>query len=79
MEDAMKIRTVVALGALGWLASRLPRDPQEWPAYAGEQIAMLREQVEEAVEAGKRASDRRMAQLDRELDEAFGSAGSDRP
>jgi hypothetical protein len=79
MEDAMKIRTVVALGALGWLASRLPRDPQEWPAYAGEQIAVLREQVEEAVEAGKRASDRRMAQLDRELDEAFGSAGSDRP
>ncbi len=75
----MKIRTVVALGALGWLASRLPRDPQEWPAYAGEQIAVLREQVEEAVEAGKRASDRRMAQLDRELDEAFGSAGSDRP
>lgn len=75
----MKIRTVVALGALGWLASRLPRDPQEWPTYAGEQFAVLREQVEEAVEAGKRASDRRMAQLDQELDEAFHGAGSDRP
>ena len=75
----MKIRTLVALGTLGWLASKLPRDPQEWPAYAGEHYATLRGQVEEAVEAGKRASDRRMAQLDQELDEAFHGAGSDRP
>jgi hypothetical protein len=75
----VKIRTLVALGTVGWLASKLPRDPQEWPAYAGEQYAILRDQLEEAVEAGKRASDRRMAQLDRELDDAFHSAGPDRP
>lgn len=78
MEDVVKVRTIVALGALGYLASRLPRDPNEWPAYAGEQYAILREQVEEAVEAGKRASDRRMAQLDRELDDAFGTASTER-
>lgn len=78
MEDAVKMRTVVALGALGYLASKLPRDPNEWPAYAGEQYAILREQVEEAVEAGKRASDRRIAQLDHELGDAFGSASTPR-
>jgi len=75
----MKLRTVAALGALGYLYSRLPRDPHEWPAYAGEQYAVLREQVEEAVEAGKRASDRRMAQLDREVEEALQSAKTTRP
>lgn len=75
----MKLRTVAVLGALGWAYSRLPRDPHEWPAYAGEQYAALREQVEEAVEAGKRASDRRIAQLDREVEEAFDSAKTKRP
>lgn len=75
----MKLRTVAVLGALGYLYTKLPRDPNEWPAYAGEQYATLREQVEEAIEAGKRASDRRMAQLDREMDEAFHAAKTRRP
>ena len=75
----MKLRTLAILGGLGYLYSRLPRDPNEWPAYAGEQYAALREQVEEAIEAGKRASDRRIAQLDREVEEAFQSAKHTRP
>ena len=75
----MKLRTLAILGGLGYLYSRLPRDPNEWPAYAGEQYAALREQVEEAIEAGKRASDRRIAQLDREIEEAFQSAKHTRP
>jgi hypothetical protein len=75
----MKLRTVAALGALGWMATKVPRDPNQWPEAAGEQWAILRGQIEEAVEAGKRASDRRIAQLDRELDEAFTSASTKRP
>lgn len=75
----MKLRTIVVLGGLGYVYSRLPRDPNQWPAYAGEQYAVLREQLEEAVEAGKRASERRMAQLDREVDDAFQSAKTRRP
>jgi hypothetical protein len=75
----MKLRTIAVLGALGYVYSKLPRDPNEWPAFAGEQYAALREQLEEAVEAGKRASDRRMAQLDREVEEAFNTATTKRP
>jgi hypothetical protein len=75
----MKLRTLALLGGLGYVYSRLPRDPNEWPAYAGEQYAVLRAQLEEAVEAGRRASDRRMAQLDRELEEAFHTATTKRP
>jgi len=75
----MKLRTVALLGALGWAYSKLPRDPHEWPEFAGEQYAVLREQVEEAIEAGKRASDRRIAQLDREVEEALTSAKTKRP
>jgi hypothetical protein len=75
----MKLRTLALLGAVGWAYSKLPRDPHEWPAYAGEQVAVLREQVEEAIEAGKRASDRRIAQLDREVEEASTSGKTKRP
>ncbi len=75
----MKLRTVALLGVLGWCYSKAPRDPQEWPAYAGEQFAILREQVSEAVEAGKRASERRIEQLDREVDEASNRAPTNRP
>jgi len=75
----MKLRTIAILGAVGWMATKLPRDPNEWPEVAGEHWAVLREQLEEAVEAGKRASDRRIAQLDRELDDAFASASAKRP
>lgn len=75
----MKLRTIAILGALGYAYSKLPRDPNEWPAYAGEQYAVLREQVEEAIEAGKRASDRRIAQLDREVEDATRSATPKRP
>jgi len=75
----MKLRTLAILGGLGYLYSRLPRDPNEWPAYAGEQYALLREQFEEAIEAGKRASERRMTQLDRELEESFQTAKTKRP
>ncbi len=75
----MKLRTIAVLGALGYVYSKLPRDANEWPAFAGEQYAALREQLEEAVEAGKRASDRRMAQLDREVEEAFNTATTKRP
>jgi hypothetical protein len=75
----VKLRTIAVVGALGWMATKLPRDPNQWPEIAGEQWAILREQLEEAIEAGKRASDRRIAQLDRELDEAFTSASTKRP
>jgi hypothetical protein len=75
----MKLRTLALLGAVGWAYSKLPRDPHEWPAYAGEQVAVLREQVEEAIEAGKRASDRRIAQLDREVEEASTGGKTKRP
>jgi hypothetical protein len=75
----MKLRTLALLGAVGWAYSKLPRDPHEWPAYAGEQVAVLREQVEEAIEAGKRASDRRIAQLDREVEEASTSGTTKGP
>jgi hypothetical protein len=75
----VKLRTVAVLGALGWCYAKAPRDPQEWPAFAGEQFAILREQVAEAVEAGKRAGDRRIEQLDREVAEAFDHAPTERP
>jgi hypothetical protein len=75
----MKLRTIAILGGLAWCYSKLPRDPQEWPGYAGEQYAILREQVAEAVEAGKRASERRMEQLDREVAEALNEAPPKRP
>jgi len=75
----MKLRTLALLGAVGWAYSKLPRDPHEWPAYAGEQVAVLREQVEEAIEAGKRASDRRIAQLDREVEAASPSGRTKGP
>ena len=75
----MKLRTVALVGAVGWAYSKLPRDPHQWPGFAGEQYAALREQIEEAVEAGKRASDRRIAQLDREVEEAFTSGTAKRP
>lgn len=74
----MKLRTVAILGGLAWCASRLPRDPQEWPNLAGEQYAVLREQVAEAIEAGRRAGERRIAQLDREVAEALGDAAPPR-
>lgn len=73
----MKLRTVAVLGLAGWLYAKAPRDPQEWPAFAGEQFATLREQVNEAIEAGKRASERRIEQLDREVAESFHQADRD--
>lgn len=68
----MRLRTVALLGFAAYIYSKGPRDPREWAAFLGEQVAILRGQLTEALEAGRRASARRQAQIDRELAEVMG-------
>jgi hypothetical protein len=68
----VRLRTLALLGAGAWLYSQGPRDPREWPAFLGEQVAVLRGQAEEALAAGRQASARRQAQMEREIAEAMG-------
>ncbi|HWH14214.1 MAG TPA: hypothetical protein VNT51_05670 [Miltoncostaeaceae bacterium] len=71
----MRLRTLAVLGVAAYIYSKGPRDPREWVAFLGEQAAVLREQITEAVEAGRRASARRQEQIDRELAQAMGRPG----
>lgn len=66
------VKKAAVLGALGWAYSKMPRDPREWPAFLGEQFALLKDQAQEALDAGKRASDRRERQLEVEVRAAMG-------
>lgn len=59
----MALKKLAALGLVGWIYSKGPRDPREWPAFLGEQVALLKEQAREAADAGKRANERRQHQL----------------
>lgn len=68
----MGLKKIAALGALGYVYSKGPRDPRQWPAFLGEQFALLKDQAREATDAGKQASARRQAQLEREVAEAMG-------
>jgi hypothetical protein len=67
----VKMRTLALLGGLGWAYSKGPRDPQAWPGFLAEQYAVVRGQIDESIAAGKRASVRRGAQIDREIDEVL--------
>jgi len=68
----VRLRTVAVVGVVAYIYTKGPRDPREWVAFLGEQVAVLRDQLEEAVQAGRRASARRQEQIDRELAEAMG-------
>jgi hypothetical protein len=68
----MRLKTLALLAGAGYLYSLGPRDPREWPAFVGEQVAVLREQAAEALDAGKRASARREELMEREIAEAMG-------
>ena len=75
----MALKKLAALGLVGWIYSKGPRDPREWPAFLGEQVALLKEQAREAADAGKRANERRQHQLEREVAEAIGQEPPPRP
>lgn len=68
----MGLKKLVAVGALGWLYTKMPPNPKDWPAFVGEQLALVKDQAREAAEAGKRANVRRQEQLAREVAEAMG-------
>lgn len=75
----MALKKIAALGLLGWIYSKGPRDPREWPAFLGEQMELVKDQAREAAEAGKRANERRQRQLEREVAEAMGQEQPPRP
>lgn len=57
-------------GAAAWLVSRGHKDPRQWPAAVGEEIARLRNDLAEAAGAGKRAAMEEQRALDKELADA---------
>ncbi|MFN8111449.1 MAG: hypothetical protein U0Y82_16655 [Thermoleophilia bacterium] len=67
-----KLRKLALLSAAGWVYSKGPKDPYEWPAFLGEQYAQLREQGREALAAGKQAAARRQQEIDEEMARAMG-------
>ncbi|MCB0880861.1 MAG: hypothetical protein KDC33_01400 [Thermoleophilia bacterium] len=73
------VKKALVLGGLGWAYSKMPRDPREWPAFLGEQFALVKDQARESVEAGKRASARREQQLEAEVQAAMGDTAPHTP
>jgi len=64
-------------GLAAWLVSRGHRDPRRWPQAVTHEATRLREQMAEAVAAGRRAAKEQQRAVERDLAEA--EARGDRP
>jgi hypothetical protein len=66
-----RLKTLALLGGAAYAYSKGPRDPRQWAGFLAEEAARTKQHAVEAADAGKRASARKRAQIDREIADAY--------